>query len=406
MKILWPIALPVLVMAAATASAGAPQQADRCLQDARQAVEQQQLSRAEAILQTHVQQHTADPDSRFLLARVQAWQNQHGQALAAFDRLIDEQPDNSDFLLARARLHQWMGHPRLALADLQQARQATPDYLALWQQELQLLAQSEQNPAAFRKLLEQARQRFPQADWQPFLPAKPAAAPTGKYTLAASTAYDRLDSNRDAWQQTSLSLSGRTTQGSGYVQVDSFERFSLGDWQLAGGISMPLAPRWQLALSASLGPGARVIARNRVEAVFSKQFDGGFSLHSGVQFASFAATASQQLHVTGEVYWSRYRFAWTYRLIDVDNAGTGHNQRAVLSRSYGAASTVSLSLATGKDVEYDGSATPPVSDVSTVSLYGRHALQADMDFTWSVLHHKQGSFYNRNGFVLGAQFHF
>ncbi len=382
---------------------------DSCLSQAQQAISNQQLQQAETLLQTHLQHHGDDSEALFALARVWAWQNNHAQSLRAFNQLLDAHPDNSDILLARARLHEWMGNDSLALADLQHARELSPDYLEVWKQQIRLLSRQAQTLNAddtFNTLLQQAQLRFPQQDWRQWLPARDAPRNDDRYYLAAHAGRDNLSNNRAAWNQASVILSGHTSQGSGHIQIDRFDRFNLNDWQLAGGASMPLATDWSITFNGSISPTARVIARNRVEAIVSKRFSNGFNLHTGAQYANFAATSSQQLHLTGEYYWSRYRFAYTYRLIDVDNAGVGHNQRAVISASYGAANSVSLALANGKDVEYDGTTTPPVSNVSTVSLYGRHAITQNISLTWSAIHHKQGNFYTRNGFVLGAQFDF
>ena len=403
---------PVLTRAAliaAFSTSAAFADSDRCLSQAQQAIDKQQLQQAESLLQSHLQHQGNDLEAQFTLARVWAWQKNYTQALNAFNQLIASEPDNSDYLLARARLHEWMGNDSLALADLQHAREVSPDYLEVWKQQIRLLSRQAQTFNAddtFNTLLQQAQLRFPQQDWRQWAPVRDEPRHDGRYYLATRAGRDNLSNNRAAWNQASVILSGRTGNGSGHIQIDSFDRFNLNDWQLAGGASMPLATDWRVTFNGGISPTAHVIARNRVEAIVSKRFNNGFNLHTGVQYANFAVTDSQQLHVTGEYYWSRYRFAYTYRLIDVDNTGTGHNQRAVVSASYGAVNSVSLALASGKDVEYDGTATPPVSDVSTVSVYGRHAIAQDMSLTWSAIHHKQGNFYTRNGFVLGAQFDF
>ncbi len=390
----------LILSSSATLAAG-----DNCLQRARQAIDDRQWPQAQQQLQQHLQHDTGDDDARFTLARLLAWQKHYPQALEQFNRLLARQPDNSDYLLARARLHQWMGHEALALQDLQYARELSPDYAAVWQQQIRLL--HKQNSNQLSTLLQRAQQRFPHLDWSKWLPVstKPRA-PAPRYSLRTSAGHDNLDNNRSAWKQASIAFGSQTTEASAQLQLDSFERFDLRDWQLAGSLGMVLQPTWRLTLNSSLSPGARVIARYRLETVLSKQFAGGFTLHGGMQYASFSNTDSTQLHLTGEYYWSHYRGSYSYRLIDVAGAGSGHNQRLALSRSYADSSVLTLSLASGKDVEYDGTATPPVSQVRTVSLYGKHGLQAGTALTWSLFTHQQGTFYTRNGFILGAQFDF
>ncbi len=376
---------------------------DNCLQQARTAIDRKQLPQAQTLLQDHLQHSPGDEEARFTLARVLSWQQRYTEALQQFDSLISHRPDNSDYLLARARVHEWMGNDDLALADLQTARTTTPDYAEVWQQQIKLLARNDNQ--AFSTLLQQAQKRYPEIEWQQWqAPKTPISTRSARYQLETRLGYDALDNNRRDWKQAGVTLNGRTEKGGGNVRLDVFERFGLRDWQFAGGFYLPLNDDWSLATSASLSPTANVIARNRIESVISKHFTHGYNLHAGVQFANFAATDSRHLQLTGEYYWSRFRAAYTYRLIDVTNAGTGNNHRFVINHEYGHSSMFALSLSTGKDVEYDGTVSPPVSDVRIVSLYGRHNIGDDVTINWSVFKHQQGTFYTRNGLVIGIQF--
>ena len=382
---------------------------DSCLVEARQAIQADRLDQAQQILTDHLQHTPDDSDAQFELSRVWSWQKKWEPALDTLTGLIDHFGENSDYLLARARLYEWMQRPDAALVDLDKARQQTPEYLAVWQQQIKLLSrasrQDESKKQRLQQILAQARNRFPDEDWN--IPtAEVSTTDDGQTSLEAYYGHDALTNNRAAWNNASIKLSHKTKSAISHVQIDTFDRFDKNDWQMAGGINLPLQDTWRLAVNGSLSPTTRVIARNKLEAIISKTLTTGFILHGGLQYANYAATNSKQLHITSEYYHSAYRFAYTFRLIDVDNAGTGNNQRIQLSRSYGTNNMIGVSIAGGKDVEFDGTATPPVSSVRTYALYGRHSIEKKTALTYSIFHHQQGVFYNRNGFVLGIKFDF
>lgn len=67
-------------------------------------VENARLSDAEEMLQQWLGNHPEDQEARFLLARVLAWQGKHSEALLEYDRLLEEEPDNGDYLEGKAQV--------------------------------------------------------------------------------------------------------------------------------------------------------------------------------------------------------------------------------------------------------------------------------------------------------------
>ena len=169
---------------------------------------------------------------------------------------------------------------------------------------------------------------------------------------------------------------------------------------------MPFAQSWYVYAAATYSPTHKVIANRKLDTKLSKSFASGLNLHVGVSHAKYAETDSQQLYLTGEYYWSVFRAAYTYRLIDVKNAGTGNNHNIQINRYYGTVNFIGALIAKGEDVEFNGTANPPISDVLTLSLYGSHLFQPQWSLIYSLTYHQQGDFYNRHGFVLGLKFDF
>lgn len=67
-------------------------------------VENARLSDAEEMLQQWLASHPEDQEARFLLARVLAWQEKHAEALAQYELLLKNEPDNGDYLTGKRML--------------------------------------------------------------------------------------------------------------------------------------------------------------------------------------------------------------------------------------------------------------------------------------------------------------
>ena len=374
------------------------------------AVSNKNFKQAETILSRHLQQHPDDIDARFLLARVLSWQEKWAEAIAQFNNLLEQQPDNADFLLARANTLEWKGDRQDALRDLENARLLSPDYSEIWRTEIMYLRRENSTSADNQAitLANEARQKFPEENWDRLLITKESKiVKSNSYAVQASYGHDELTDNRAPWEIASVNLFMQTPDRHfAHLQLDKIERFDLDDRQIGGSYALPFAQSWYFYAGATYSATHKVIANRMLDTKISKSFTNGLNLHAGVSHAKYTETSNQQLYLTGEYYWSEFRAAYTYRLIDVEDAGTGDNHNIQINKYYNSSSFIGALIAKGQDVEYDGTVNPPISDVLTLSIYGSHAFQPQWSLIYSLTYHQQGDFYNRNGFVLGLKFDF
>jgi len=399
-----------LLILSAIPAFGAASAADTHMEEAKRAIENKDFTKAETILSAHMKHAEKDNEARFLLARVFSWQNKWTEALEQFDKLLLKKPDSADLLLARANTLEWMGLRKQALVDLSRARQLSPDYSEIWRTEI-IILQRDNTPTSRSKavtLINEAKQKFPASNWDNLLVAeKKIINERDSYAAEFIYGYDKLTNNRSPWSTRTVKLS-RITPDKHYsnVQLDNIERFDLQDWQLGGSYALPLSRSWSFYVAGSYSPTHNVLANRMLDTNISKSFKNGTTLSGGISNARYSDTTSQQLHIGGEHYWSDFRAAYTYRRINVLNAGTGVNHNVQFNYYYSPVDMVGVSAATGKDVEFDGTASPPISDVRTYSIYGYHMFKPRWSLIYSVFYHHQGDFYNRNGFVLGIKFDF
>ena len=378
------------------------------LDDAIRAVEQNNFELAESLLDEHLEENSQDADARFLYARVLSWQGSYREAIDQFNILLLESPNNSDYLLARANTYEWMGNRSQALDGLKRAREISPEYKEVWRTEIKLLVRAgdQHSRKQADTLVELAEIRFPEDEWRGLL-AVPVVNPVNTYSVEASYRYDHLTNNRSPWRAASLRLGMQTTDSHfAHASFESTDRFGLSDQQIGAGYALPFAETWMIYAAGTYSPTHRVLANRSVELRLTKAFNNGFNLHGGLIHAKYTGTTSQQALITGEYYWSDYRFSYTYRLVDVLNAGTGSNSSIQFNRYFTSGNTIGMALGVGEDVEFDGTATPPISDVVSFSLFGRYMYRPGWSLIYSYNYHEQGDLYNRNGFILGLRIDF
>lgn len=125
------------------------------------------LGDAEEMLRQWLGEHPEDGEARFLVARVLFWQGKHEAALVEYARLLGIEPDNAGYLMGQALALVRSGRARAALPSLARARRLEPDDEGLWRLHIEALqiAGGRRERSQARILLDQAKRRFPHAQW-------------------------------------------------------------------------------------------------------------------------------------------------------------------------------------------------------------------------------------------------
>ncbi len=374
------------------------------------AVDNSDFKLAETILYDHLRQNHDDIEARFLYARVLSWQGKSSQALDQFNMLLLQHPDNADYLLSRANTYEWMGRRSQALDDLATARQISPEYKDVWRTEITLLTRAgdQDSVTTAANLAQQAKHKFPDDNWDDLLkPARADVNSSNIFSAEASYRYDHLTNSLSPWRSAMLRMDVQTPQNHfAHVRYDSIERFDLNDQQIGAGYALPVAESWLLYAAATYSPTHKVLPNRMLELRASKNLKNGFSLSAGVIHGKYTQTSSQQGLLTAEYYWSDYRAAYTYRIVDVLNAGTGKNHSIQFNKYFTAENNIGVGFSSGEDVEFNGTPNPPISDVVSFSIFGRYMYRPGWSLVYSYNYHEQGDLYIRNGVILGIRIDF
>ncbi|MEN6584816.1 MAG: tetratricopeptide repeat protein [Sulfuricella sp.] len=98
------ISLAILLLGASLAVIPEAWSASSAFDQTKVMVENARLSDAEEMLQQWLAGHLEDQEARFLLARVFAWQGKNNEALLEYERLLEKEPDNGEYLEGKALL--------------------------------------------------------------------------------------------------------------------------------------------------------------------------------------------------------------------------------------------------------------------------------------------------------------
>lgn len=407
MKLPLPVILVMVLTCALAVEADA---AAESFAEASTAVERKNFRLAETILYQYLKQNQDDVEARFLYARVLSWQGKLIQSLDQFNMLLLKYPDNADYLLSRANTYEWMGRRSQALADLEKARRTSPEYSDVWRTEIILLIRMSDKDSATKaaNLVEQANNKFPDDEWDDLLkPATVDKNASNIFSAEASYRYDDLTNNLPSWKSAMLRMDVQTPEDHfAHVRFDNIERFNLNDQQIGAGYALPVAESWLLYAAATYSPTHKVLPNRMLELRATRSLKSGFSLSAGLIHGKYSQTTSQQGILTGEYYWSDYRAAYTYRIVDVLNAGTGTNHRLQLNKYFSSVNNIGVGFSTGEDVEFNGTPNPPISDVVSFSIFGRYMYQPGWSLVYSYNYHEQGDLYLRNGVILGIRIDF
>ncbi|WP_313087271.1 YaiO family outer membrane beta-barrel protein [Pseudomonas sp.] len=370
-------------LALALPAALAPALAHADLAAAQRQVEAQQLEAAEATLAAHLAAQPDDREAQFLLARVRAWQGRPEQALPLYDRLLQQQPDNVDYLLGQGQALLWAGRPQAALVALQRAAILAPDY------------------AQVQQVIQQARAALtsPMTDSAPV-----AAAPAQRrHELELSARQDWLDSGFDNWRSQRLDYSSTQPEGLGwYGALLREQRFGEWDQGVEAGAVIPLDANWTLQPEVGFQPSPYFLPEWHADLRLQRRLPAGYLGAASLRRTEYETTRVDRLALSGERYWGAWRAGYTLNITDVANAGTPIGHDVALDWFYSGLSYAGLRLTAGEEeaVEEQRLIT---SDVRAISLQGRHWLDSRWALSWEVGHHRQGDYYTRRWLQIGLR---
>lgn len=392
----------ILLFASPLASA-----VDDAVTDARAAIDRDDYPAAIAVLEQRLAEYPGDEEARFLLARTLAWSRRWDAAMARYDQLLGQSPDNADYLLGKGQVFVWSGRPAEALPLLERARSMAPDYEGVWRLESQALlaAGGAENRRRHDMLAAEARERFPDSRWplwQETSDSPPDFEPSSDYEVGYS--FDSLDNGFDNWQSVYVEASHNPAPRQAYyVVIESIDRFSERESDFMAGAYLPLDEDWTLLVQGSVAPSASVLPEWSASAELQRRLTGGWGLRGGFRHAEYSDSRYELMNLGAERYWGNWQAAYTLYVGWPESAGTSVSHLGRLDRYYGARNRIGLLAGFGEESESVGQDRLLTSNTRTLGLTGRHWFNPVWAISWDVIWHRQGDVYNRGGVRVGLR---
>jgi YaiO family outer membrane protein len=339
------IALAVVaLLLIAGAKRAAAQSAGDLRRQAEQLRREKRLSEALAAYRAVVAEDPSSFEDRFWVAKLESWTGQLSAADSGFIRLLDERPDDYDSRIALADVRLWRGDTaatRELLAGLQRDYPADPDV----RQRVEALAHRV-SPTRWETDIEYFGERLPGG----------AAANGGTFSLATRP------NGRLRWRA-----------------VAGFqEKFERTEARAGGEAGIRFSPRFELAGSATLAPGAEVLPRGSYGIGASGLVARGVVLYADYTFLHYFDADVHQAGPAVELYAGRWLVTARARWIATSFAGSteavydGAGSLS-LGRFYGESSLVRIFAGVGSE-SFTGPSRERIGrfDAHTVGLSWRH----------------------------------
>ncbi|RPI62366.1 MAG: YaiO family outer membrane beta-barrel protein, partial [Lysobacterales bacterium] len=244
-----------------------------------------------------------NPSLRYERARALALSGATGAALAEFDALLAEFPDDADYLLGRAQMQARLGETAAAVETTERALRLAPDYEDVWQLRLQLADRAGDDTAA-AALRADVAARFPDASWW-----RRAPAPVEhRRWLSAGYGADRLSNGAPDWSRQFLRLDGQTSAaGTFFGEISRSERFEEGDSSLYLGGTLKVLPEWQVGAALGVTDDPRFLPERELSVDATRAWAAGWGTGFGARQRDYATGEVSSYSFTGEKYISDYR---------------------------------------------------------------------------------------------------
>jgi len=333
-----------------------------------------------------------DPSLRYERARAFALSGATEAALAEFDALLAEFPDDADYLLGLAQMQARLGRNAAAVESAERALRVAPEYEDVWQLRLQLAERTGDDTAAAALRAEVAA-RFPDASWWR---AAPAPVEYRRW-LSAGSGADRLSNGAPDWSQQFLHLDWQTA-GAGmlFAEISRSERFEESDSSLNFGGIWEALPDWQLGSAVAIAEDARFLPERELSVDAARAWTDGWGTAFGFRQREYATGDVSSYSFTGEKYISDYRVAYRLDRSRQSGADSALSHALMLTWYPSEKRSVGVTLGAGEEIEVIGLDQLLRTSVANVTLTGNETLSARLSLRWWLGTHEQGDFYRRN----------
>lgn len=352
-----------------------------------------------------------DPEAAYRSARDLSHSGNYQQAIDIYTRLLQDHPDNPDYLLGAGQTYIWQGRPAAAIPLLEKGIETAPDYEDIYRALARAYANNRQ-PQRARSIYRKAMSQFNEPDWaaQGLKEFRQTNRPI--LSLQLSNRLETLSNNSNDWRDTAISARIRYENGSQYnLSYVNSERFGLADDTLAAETWLPVNKDNTVYGELRYSNSHKVLPEYSIHLQWNHAFPGGWGITGGYRRVNYSESGVHLIDLGAEYYFSNYRIAYTSYISDSDSAGGALSHRIQLGYTFDSMSNIQLAVATGSEVEKPVNASSIIkTDFTTATFWGEILLNRQWTFIYAAgytdltVNSKTSS--NRKFFNLGIRYTF
>lgn len=353
------------------------------------------LTSAIALVKAQLAVQPGNSAAQFELAGLLGRARRYGEALTEYDALILAHAYDVDYALGRAQVLAWLGKNREALEELERATTLAPDYEAVWKLRFRLLRRQEAatDSDELAELRTEAEAKFPQAHWWQALPSER----TARFHLTLGASYEHLSNDLPDWNGQYLSLEMTLKEKYRYFgRISRDARFDNFDRQFALGGEWNLPANWTGGVEISTGPGANFQPKSVFSLRAGRRFGNRWSAYFRWGQSRYTVATVNRFSGVAERYFGKYRAAYGLNVSHLNGSENTLAHTMTVDWYLSTGHSLRLNLANGKEAEAVDSNTVLQTDVSSVTISGRHAASDRLTVLWWVGTHRQGDLYRRS----------
>lgn len=346
-----------------------------------------------------------DLAARFQRARANGFLGDYDAALADYDVLLARFPDNVDYVFGRAQVLGWLGRDREALDVVDRAIELAPGYEALWRLKFSLVERlGDENLDEFR---DSAAGRFPNAGWWQRAVAPSPRADDYERTLTVGADVQDLDKSLPGWSGGFAELSWQASPRRSYsIRTLYSRRFSTTDLGVGAGAEFRFGDRWLAGIELDAASDPDFLASTSWGGHVGRSFEHGWVLGLRYRRREFDTATVSAWTATAEKYFGNFRAAYSLAFAHLHGATDALTHIGTLNWYRGEHHSYGITLATGEEAEVVAPGQVLQTDVSSISLTGRHRLSGQWGLSWFAGTHEQGDLYRRRYVGLAAAYRF
>jgi YaiO family outer membrane protein len=332
-----------------------------------------------------------NPSLRYERARAFSLSGAPEAALAEFDALLAEFPDDADYLLGRAQMQARLGRNAAAVETVERALRVAPDYEDVWQLRLQLVVRAGDDAAA-AALRAEVAVRFPDASWWHEAPAPVEY----RHWLSAGSGTDHLSNGVPDWSRQFLHLDWQTAAaGAFFAEIARSQRFEESDSSLYAGGTWDALPQWQLSAALGVTEEPRFLPERELSVDAMRSWTAGWGTAFGFRKRDYVSGGVSSYSFTGEKYISDYRIAYRLDRARLSGPDSALTHAFTLTWYPSDRRSLGVTLGGGEEIEIVGLDQLLRTSIANVTLSGNETLSARLSLSWWLGAHEQGDLYRR-----------